>query len=661
MCIRDSHTDSTDFGPAIPQSLRMCLRRFSWQAIPEDPTELAQGVRLLAARTLAEQHSQGSIGSRKGGSALLQFMSPSPHSKVRRGVASKAVFISYAHQDSAQVLPLWRELEAEGIDCWIDILQRQSASSNWREETSIAIQECAVVLCVCSAASVHSLYCQEEWQHGADQHKQLVSIWFNKQTQGGPEAPAATCVLQERAGWEASVVAVVMELKYRLATAAAPPLHSTEAREQQIARCFGALTGRRWQELDTLLQQLCHPQVRVSVAGVESEGVPALAAALRQVLGEPCFELHVLAVERRGGTEAAPELQVLWELRGAATDGSLLARVNSGRSGSALAFDGISSCVFRHDKLMEMRLHTGSSSTTTQQGEQRIEWVRGNLIGSGAFGNVFAGLTIPHNELVAVKEINIVDSSSQDGQFAAALQNEVSVLASLGAHQHIVKYKGCQIDTPQDGHSRQSSLLIFLEYVPGGSLASLIQRFGALREGTVQQYTRQVLLGVEFLLSLGVAHRDIKGANILVTLDGCLKLSDFGCSKTEQGGGGFTTMTGTPFWMAPEVVRGEGYGRAADIWSVGCVVVEMCTGSPPWTHLTNPFAIMYQIGHAKAPPDIPACLGEQGRALLGRCFVLKPEERPDASRLLAEAPFLALQSPLEQSKPLAEPEQKPLE
>jgi len=93
--------------------------------------------------------------------------------------------------------------------------------------------------------------------------------------------------------------------------------------------------------------------------------------------------------------------------------------------------------------------------------------------------------------------------------------------------------------------------------------------------------------------------------------------------------------------MAPEVVRGEGYGRPADIWSVACTVVEMCTGNPPWSQMSNAFAVMYKIGHSKEPPDITGCkLPEAGNEFLRACFEVNPENRPSSTVLLSDFAFV---------------------
>jgi len=158
-----------------------------------------------------------------------------------------------------------------------------------------------------------------------------------------------------------------------------------------------------------------------------------------------------------------------------------------------------------------------------------------------------------------------------------SLQNEINLLRNL-QHPNIVRYIGTEVNP--------SALSIFLEYIPGGSLKSLIEKFGCLEEAVVRTYSRQLLLGLEYLHRSGFAHRDIKGANCLVGNDGVIKLADFGASKhwrstaaasganlSQKSGEG---ITGTPSWMAPEVIRDQDKQipwKKADVWSLGCTVL----------------------------------------------------------------------------------------
>eukprot|EP00656_Telonema_subtile_P004160 TRINITY_DN1188_c0_g1_i4.p1 TRINITY_DN1188_c0_g1~~TRINITY_DN1188_c0_g1_i4.p1 ORF type:complete len:291 (-),score=60.56 TRINITY_DN1188_c0_g1_i4:399-1271(-) len=225
-----------------------------------------------------------------------------------------------------------------------------------------------------------------------------------------------------------------------------------------------------------------------------------------------------------------------------------------------------------------------------QQVEVDLTWITGNVIGAGSYGTVCLGLVPTSGKLIAVKQLDYIEHSAADTERVSSIQMETAILSKL-RHRNICGYIGSK-STP--GADESSMILnILLEYVPGGSIASLIAQFGQLEEPTVKVYTEQILHGLNYLHTHRVTHRDIKGANILVTCDGVIKLTDFGHSKmddqlnnSQTGSLNAATMKleslkGSTFWMAPEVVKGQGYGRRADIWSLGCTIIEMAAGVLP--------------------------------------------------------------------------------
>lgn len=247
-----------------------------------------------------------------------------------------------------------------------------------------------------------------------------------------------------------------------------------------------------------------------------------------------------------------------------------------------------------------------------------FSWTKGELIGIGAFGRVFSGLNNVTGELVAVKQVSFAKDETLQGRVAEhikALEAEVAVLKTL-KHENIVQYLGTE--------RTEDSIHIFLEYVPGGSIASLLAKFGPFQESVIRVYTRQILRGLEYLHQKGIMHRDIKGANILVDKKGTVKLADFGASKKIEDlatvGSGCKSIRGTPYWMAPEVIKQTGHGRPADIWSVGCTVIEMATGKPPWSSYAAPVAAMFQIASSKDPPPLPEHLSVEAKDFLLLCF-----------------------------------------
>ncbi|XP_030534849.1 mitogen-activated protein kinase kinase kinase NPK1 [Rhodamnia argentea] len=260
-----------------------------------------------------------------------------------------------------------------------------------------------------------------------------------------------------------------------------------------------------------------------------------------------------------------------------------------------------------------------------------IRWRKGELIGCGAFGRVYMGMNLDSGELLAVKQVLIAANSASKEKAQAhirGLEEEVKLLKNL-SHPNIVRYLGTVRE--------EDSLNILLEFVPGGSISSLLGKFGPFPETVIRTYTKQLLLGLEYLHKNGIMHRDIKGANILVDNKGCIKLADFGASKqvVELATiSGAKSMKGTPYWMAPEVILQTGHSFSADVWSVGCTVIEMATGKPPWSDQYQEVAALFYIGTTKSHPPIPDHLSEEAKDFLLQCLQKEPHARRTASQLL---------------------------
>ncbi|KAL5422903.1 hypothetical protein PMIN04_004311 [Paraphaeosphaeria minitans] len=284
-----------------------------------------------------------------------------------------------------------------------------------------------------------------------------------------------------------------------------------------------------------------------------------------------------------------------------------------------------------------------------QDSWENVKYMKGALIGQGSFGSVYLALHAVTGELMAVKQVELPSASgtAQTDQrktnMVEALKHEIGLLRDL-KHKNIVQYLGSNSD--------EQHLNIFLEYVPGGSVATMLVNYGPLGESLIQNFVRQILQGLVYLHSRDIIHRDIKGANILVDNKGSVKISDFGISKRVdtstllnggKKGAQRVSLQGSVFWMAPEVVRQTAYTRKADIWSLGCLIVEMFTGAHPHPTLSQLQAIFKIGGPGEANPAIPETAGDDARAFLSQTFLIDHERRPSADELLA-SPFCTEQA-----------------
>jgi serine/threonine protein kinase len=256
-----------------------------------------------------------------------------------------------------------------------------------------------------------------------------------------------------------------------------------------------------------------------------------------------------------------------------------------------------------------------------------FNWRLGDQIGSGAHGIVFRGLNQRTGALIAVKQIPI--DGIVDASVAILLQREVDILTDMN-HPHVVRYYGMEV--------RDNLVHLITEYVSGGSIADQLHQFGAMQEGLVCRHTRQIVVGLAFLHSHGVIHRDIKGQNILVSKQGILKLADFGAAQTFDGisGGTKHALCGTPAFVAPEIILEVGHDDRADIWSLGCTVIQMLTAETPWTPMK--FGSLYELLHNVAyEDDRPPCNVDISIVLtefLTLCFERNKVARPSAKELL---------------------------
>jgi mitogen-activated protein kinase kinase kinase len=263
---------------------------------------------------------------------------------------------------------------------------------------------------------------------------------------------------------------------------------------------------------------------------------------------------------------------------------------------------------------------------TLPKRQATFRWFKGQLIGKGTYGRVYLGMNATTGEFLAVKQVEVSAKAAGNDkdkmrEMVAALDQEIDTMQHLD-HVNIVQYLGCE--------RKEMSISIFLEYISGGSVGSCLRKHGKFEEVVVSSLTRQTLAGLAYLHREGILHRDLKADNILLDLDGTCKISDFGISKKTDniyGNDKTNSMQGSVFWMAPEVVRsqGQGYSAKVDIWSLGCVVLEMFAGRRPWSKEETVGAI-YKLGSLNEAPPIPDDVAEAispiAVAFMADCFTM---------------------------------------
>lgn len=264
-------------------------------------------------------------------------------------------------------------------------------------------------------------------------------------------------------------------------------------------------------------------------------------------------------------------------------------------------------------------------------------WKQGESLGRGAYGEVFKAMVA--GRFMAVKKIPLdmsLNVKAAEKEISVLLL-EINTLKRL-RHPRIVRYHGC---IRQNGEE-DPALLIFLEFMPSGSIKGVLTKFGAYGVGLVRKYTRQILEGLDFLHSEKIVHRDVKGANILIDGQGDAKLADFGACRELEAlqntvTGGLRSIHGSVYWMAPEVMKFKA-GRRSDIWSLGCTVIEMITAEAPWPNLRveklSVTETLKRIVDSEDSPPLPEKIHHDCRTFLQRTLVRDHARRPYADKLL---------------------------
>ncbi|KAL4555555.1 hypothetical protein LXL04_038177 [Taraxacum kok-saghyz] len=245
-------------------------------------------------------------------------------------------------------------------------------------------------------------------------------------------------------------------------------------------------------------------------------------------------------------------------------------------------------------------------------------WTRGPVLGRGSSATV-SSATSTSGDVFAVK--------SMEFSKAESLRKEQRFLSVLSS-PYVVSYRGCDV-------SKEDNKMVYnvlMECMPFGSIVDVVngRNGGGLKSSEIGRYTREIVRGVEYLHSRGVVHCDIKGRNVLIDESGA-KIGDFGCAKWVDE---VAPISGTPMFMAPEVARGEEQGFPADVWAVGCTVIEMATGGSPWVNVNDAVSVLYRIAFSGEIPEIPEEFSDKGKDFIKKCLIRDPRERWTAKQLL---------------------------
>lgn len=260
-----------------------------------------------------------------------------------------------------------------------------------------------------------------------------------------------------------------------------------------------------------------------------------------------------------------------------------------------------------------------------------MDWIRGKKLGHGSFATVsLAAVQKGQNfpPLIAVKTCGASHASS--------LLHEKSILQELQDCPEVITCYGESFSC-ENGEKLYN---VLLEYASGGSLSDRVKNSGTgkLPENEIRQYTKALLKGLDYVHKMGYVHCDIKLDNILLSENGGLKIADFGLAKRAGAKAG-AELRGTPVYMSPEMVAGGDQGPAADVWAVGCAVVEMASGATPWRRRRSGGVAEVLMRIGKELPEVPGCLSDEGRDFLSLCFE-KDSSRRWTAEMLLDHPFV---------------------
>jgi len=245
-------------------------------------------------------------------------------------------------------------------------------------------------------------------------------------------------------------------------------------------------------------------------------------------------------------------------------------------------------------------------------------------LGAGAAGTVYRGKHKTSGKEFAIKTIDIADHKRKDH-----LLMEIQVMREL-VNPNLVNYVELFLE--------RNTLMMVMEFMRGGALTDVVL-YTILSESQIAAVAREILQGISHLHKYEIVHRDIKSDNILLGEDGRIKLTDFGFAANVAGERTRKTFAGTPYWMAPEVIKSHTYGKKVDVWSLGILSVEMLEGHPPYMKET-PMRAMYLIA-SRGKPEVKSwnIISQEFRSFLESSLAFDPHQRASADALLTH-PFL---------------------
>ncbi|TPX70819.1 hypothetical protein SpCBS45565_g01449 [Spizellomyces sp. 'palustris'] len=274
------------------------------------------------------------------------------------------------------------------------------------------------------------------------------------------------------------------------------------------------------------------------------------------------------------------------------------------------------------------KVHVDADFNWFGEGDPKEMFTLQEKLGEGAFGAVYKAQLTQSGFVLAIKQVQADRDNEKE-----AIKKEIDLLRQC-RHRNVLQYYGC---VPVG-----DAMWILTDYCGAGSVSDCME----LAESTLSEKQTAIVLaaaleGLAFLHDMGIVHRDVKCANILLSEEGEVKIADFGVSeRLTQTVGARRTVVGTPYWMSPEVITGNGYGTEADIWSLGITAIEMTDGVPPH-HNLHPMRAMFKIPFLP-PPTVqnPSRFSPTFIEFLSKCLTKDPQARPSAKDLLTH-PFVA--------------------